>query len=266
MSDSINPQDEKNPSILTRTWRYIPFKKYDSYLKIALNEVALASVNTSGTPIVWLAGYEKNCISIGQQQHLAEVVNLSEAKRRDIVLVRRQTRGGALYLDKDGELSWAIILPNELLPKDAPDIPKFFAQRLSQALENLGIESYFKSPDDVMTTLGKISNMEIRRERYATYAGGTLIFTVNVEAVRTLLKPENDSTKEKHKSPEKFRPLTAISMETEHTKEETLQAVAEEFLNGITFKVDSWSSQELSDAQMLAQKYAGKEWLYQDNK
>jgi lipoate-protein ligase A len=256
----MSEESESSPSILTRKWRYFPFKKYDPYLKIALNEVALASVSQSGTPIVWFIGWDRNCVSIGNQQKISDVVNLSEVKKRDLTIVRRQTNGGAMYLDRDGELSWALIAPNELLPKDNLDAIKFCADKVCTALQELGMDAYFKNPNDIFTTLGKISTIGIKRERYSTYIGGTLIFTANIDAFKSVLTPEGDLSKQK-RSPEKFKPLTAISLETEKTKEETLKALSVAFLEGLEYKTDSWSEQELSDAQTLADRYRGEEWL-----
>jgi len=261
-SDLESPEksQEKSPSILNRTWRYIAFKKYDPFLKIALNEVALTSVSHSGSPIVWISGWERSCVNVGLQQKISDVVNTNEIKKQNLVVVRRQTSGGALFMDKDGELSWAVIVPNELLPKDGSDVLKFYAEKVAAALETLGIEAYFKTPNDILTTLGKISNVEVKKERNATYIGGTLLFTANVNAFRSVLQPENDLSKAK-RSPEKYKPLTAISMETEKTKEETLQALSGAFLENITFKIDDWSKNEMSDAQTLAEKYGGENWL-----
>jgi len=81
-----------------------------------------------------------------------------------------------------------------------------------------------------------------------------------VRAVRALLQPENDKTKDK-KVPEKFKPITSVSMEAEKTREETIQALAKSLLEGFTFKIDDWSKNELSDAQTLSEKYSSAEWL-----
>lgn len=251
---------EKPTSILTRTWRYFPFKRYDPYMKIALNEVALASVNQSGTPIVWICGWDKNTVNVGLQQNINEVVNLKVAKQMDLTIVRRQIPGGALYLDRGGEISWAIIMPNELLPKDQSAIEHIYAEKLITALSTLGIESYFKPQNDIMTTLGKISHIEVRQERNATYISGTLIYAVDLSIVKEVLQPENDSTRQKRKS-ERYKPLTAISLETEKSRDETITALTESFLNKVTFKVDDWSNQEMTDAQTLAEKYSGEGWL-----
>jgi len=241
-------------------WRFIPFKHYNPFLKIALNEIAITSAKNS--PIVWLAGWKPSCINIGYGQHIQEVVNLPEAKRRKLLVVRRQGGGGAMLLSRDGEISWSIVAPEKFFPKNPNKIYERVCARIVSALKDLGIKAWHKPINDVICAEGKLSGVTIKKEAGVVYIGGTLLYSVDEELVRSVLRPERDHIK-REKTPEIFKQVTSVSNLCKASFDETIAVLKDNLLKGVDFDEGKWSSEELLRAKLLAKKYQSKEWLYQ---
>ena len=243
-------------------WRFIPFKFYNPYEKIALNEVAVDSVKKTGISIVWLAGWKPSCVNIGYGQHVRDVVNLEEAKKRKIPVVRRQGGGGAMFLSEKGEISWSVVAPQEFFPDNPNKIYERVCGRIVNALKDLGIKSWHKPINDVMTDRGKISGATIKRDGNVVYVGGTLLYNVDAELMRKLLRPERDNLK-REKVPEQFKKVASVKELANAGFADTINALKDNLLKGIEFSKSKWSKEEMSSAKELSKKYQSKEWLYQ---
>jgi lipoate-protein ligase A len=239
-------------------WRFIPFKYYNPFLKIALNEVSMKSKE----PIVWLAGWKPSCVNIGYGQHIEEVVNLPEAKKRKLLVVRRQGGGGAMLLNKDGEISWSVVAPEKFFPKNPNKIYERVCARIVNALKDLGIKAWHKPINDVVCSEGKLSGATIKKSSGVVYVGGTLLYSVDEQLMRAVLRPERDHIK-REKKPEMFKQVTSISRLCRASFSETIAALKDNLLKGVNFSEDNWSGEEISQAKLLAKKYRGKEWIYQ---
>lgn len=74
--------------------RYIPFTYYDPYFKTGLNKALMESARDSGGKIIFLSGWENDCINIGYSQRIEEKIDEEEAQKRGRDIVRRHGGGG----------------------------------------------------------------------------------------------------------------------------------------------------------------------------
>ncbi len=243
-------------------WRFIPFKHYNPHIKIALNEVVVDSVQKTGVPVVWLAGWKPSCINIGYGQHVEDVVDLKETKKQHIVVVRRQGGGGAMFLSEKGEISWSVVAPEKFFPKDPNRIYERVCARIVNALQDLSIKSWHKPINDVVTDKGKVCGVTIKKELGVVYVGGTLLYDVDGKLMRKLLRPERDHLK-RQKVPEKFKQVASISVLCSASFAGTMRVLKDNLLKGVEFTKSSWSKEEMSLAKELSKKYQSKEWLFQ---
>ncbi len=241
-------------------WRFIPFKYYNPFLKIALNEVAVSSAKKA--PIIWLAGWKPSCVNIGYGQHVRDVVNIAEASKRKILVVRRQGGGGAMFLSEKGEISWSVVAAEKYFPSDLNRIYERVCGRIVNALKDLGIDSWHKPVNDVVTEAGKVSGATVKKENGVVYVGGTLLYSVDADLMRKLLRPERDHLK-RQKVPEKFKKVASISGLCSDSFAEVVNVLKDNLLKGVDFSVSKWSSEELLMAKNLAKKYKSEEWVFQ---
>jgi len=242
-------------------WRFIPFKRYDPYVKIALNEVAINSVRKDNRRIIWFAGWKPSCINIGYGQRIRDVINLEGANKLGLAIVRRQGGGGAMYLDEKGEITWNIIALEEFFSNDPNKIYEKVCGKVVDALGDIGISAKHKPINDVVTEKGKISGATLKRVNGVVYIAGTLLYDVNKQILEKILRPEKDIGKRKS-LPEKEKRVTAVCKESRASFEETLEILKRNFLKDIEYEEIDWSKEELLNAEELAKKYKRREWIF----
>ncbi len=243
-------------------WRFIPFKKYKPFVKIALNDIVVDSVRKTNRPVVWLAGWKPSCINIGYGQHIRDVVNLEEAKKHKIPIVRRQGGGGAMFLSEKGEISWSVVAPQKYFPDNPNKIYERVCARIVNALKDLGVKAWHKPINDVVTDKGKISGATIKKVKDIVYVAGTLLYAADADLMRKLLRPERDHLK-RQKIPEKFKQVAAVSRLCNASFEQTINALKDNLLKGVEFTKSNWSKEEMFQAKELSKKYRSQEWLFQ---
>lgn len=244
-------------------WRLIPFKKYDPYLKTALNDVAMAHARATGEGVVWLAGWTQNCLNVGRSQQIGKEVNVEEAKRRAVPIVRRQGGGGAMYLTANGEITWQIVAPDSSFPREVKEIYREVCGTVVRGLETLGIAARHRPINDVVTTEGKkLSGSTVQKKAGVIYVGGTLLYAVNPKEMFSLLTP--DPAKLTGKSIKSFfEYVTSISLECKASFDEVVRALQKALLEDKEYYEKQWTEEELQRAEKRAAFYKSDEWVFQ---
>lgn len=242
-------------------YRLIPFETFGPYLKTALNDIVIEYVQKTQIPIIWLSGWDQNCVNIGVSQNPQKVLNIQKVLDDNLPIIRRQSGGGATYLTKEGEISWAIIAPKDEFPSDLHEIYKSVSQTIISALEKLNISAEYKPINDIVTKNGKISGATLRKENNIVYIAGTLIFKTNKEKMNEILRPENDDLK-KEKIKEIDKNITSIFEESDASFQESIEALESSLTQGLEIKKIPFSEKELKKAHELSLLYRNKEWIY----
>lgn len=240
-------------------WRFIPFRHYDPYVRIGLNQAVLEHVSAGGLPTISLSGWKPSCINIGYSQRIDDVVDRDALDEHGLLVVRRHTGGGSMVLTTEGEICWGITAPEPMLPEGTQPVYEMTSRILITALAELGIEARHKPINDVVTDNGKISGAAMRRAKGCVYVSGTLLYSVDRTLLLDILRPERDTQKES--LPEKLKRVTSIREESDATREETIDALRRALLDGKDYEVGDWTADELERAEELAKVYSTDEWL-----
>lgn len=244
------------------SWRYIPFQRYDPYVKTGLNDVALAVVQDGRDPVVWLAGWERDCINVGRDQVVEEEVDIEAVRQEGIPIVRRQGGGGTTYLTRDGEITWHLAAPETYFADDVNQIYSAVCGTVVEALSTLGIQAEHEPVNDVVTENGKISGATLRQENGGVYVAGTLLYNVEVEEMFRFLTPSEE--KLENKPVETFRErVTSVTAETDAGFNDAKNALRQAFLDGREWEEGQWSEEEIKTAERKAKKYSSDEWVFQ---
>lgn len=240
-------------------WRFIPFKHYEPNLRLALNKVSFESVQNGGDPIISLSGWKPSCVNIGYTQKLNDVLDLNEIEKQNILIVRRESAGGATYLSEEGDICWSIVANENYFPKDLQEIYIFATNKIIKTLNELGIDAWHKPINDVMTEQGKISGTALKKEKKCVYVHGTLLYKIDKNLMNKILKPENDHQK-KEKIKEMNKKVTSISNLIDISFEEVVQILTQKLLENLKYEKSDWTKEELEKAKILAKSYSSKEW------
>src|SRR5208282_4253098 len=105
-----------------------------------------------------------SAVSIGTFQSMANEVNVEECNRSNVSYVRRLTGGGAVYHDSNGEITYSVIAPESLFPKNIIESYKVICSWVISGLAILGIKAEFVPINDIVVNGKKISgNAQTRR-------------------------------------------------------------------------------------------------------
>lgn len=245
-------------------YRFIPFQRYDPYFKTGLNTALMESVRDGSGPVVFLSGWDRNCVNLGYSQSFEEEVDTEEFRKRDdVILVRRQGGGGTTYLTRKGEITWGLVAPEEEFPDDVNQVYEQVCGAIAEGLSSIGIDAEHEPINDIVTEKGKISGATMKREDGVVYVGGTLLYEINPEEMFTLLTPGEDKLKDKQI--EDFRDrVSSVSKESDADFDGAVEALKNGLLEGKEWEESELEKKEMMRAEELADKYSDKEWLYRE--
>lgn len=108
---------------------------------------------------------------IGHYQSAEHEVRFDYCERNGIVIARRNTGGGTLYVDEQ-QLSWSLIIrrPGKWREHNLAQLLEILCTDVGNALRQLGLNVQFKGPNDLEIEGRKIAS------GYAVSLGGSLLF------------------------------------------------------------------------------------------
>ena len=238
--------------------RVIFDKKSKAFWNMALDESLLINLKEYG-PTLRFYGWMPPAISIGYFQSLEENVNMEEAKRRGVDIVRRITGGGTVY--HKWEVTYSIILhppPGKIL-----DSYRMIEGGIIEGLKEIGIEARYSGVNDIIVNGRKISGNAQTRRYGGLLQHGTILIDVDIEEMFTLLKVPNEKIKDKMIRDVKERVTSLRHLGIEIEFEELQKILARGFERALNIKLYEEKIDEriLKKARELeVRKYATQEW------
>ena len=123
-----------------REWRLIREESRPGPLNMALDEVAAETAAEGGPRTVRLYRWEPSCLSMGYTQD-PDTVDWKHCADAGITVTRRQTGGGGIYHDHDGDVSYSIAAPADELPGQLLDAYHLLCEPVLSALRALGVDA-----------------------------------------------------------------------------------------------------------------------------
>ncbi|UIP00534.1 lipoate--protein ligase family protein [Halobaculum sp. CBA1158] len=143
MSDSDADGDSPGASpgpLADREWRLIREESRSGPLNMALDEVAAETAADGGPRTVRVYRWEPSCLSMGYAQE-PDTVDWEYCADAGIDVTRRQTGGGGIYHDRDGDVSYSITAPADELPGDLLGAYHLLCAPVLSALRALGVDA-----------------------------------------------------------------------------------------------------------------------------
>lgn len=243
-------------------YRMIPFRYFNAYMNMALDEAIMEGIRSGTTPpTIRFYGWEPSAVSIGYFQGLEYEVNLEACRQQGVDVVRRITGGGAVYHDRDGEITYSLLAPLELYPNDLIESYRLICGYLVEALQLLGIESSFQPINDIIVDGKKISGNAQARKQGVLLQHGTILYRVDVEKMFTLLTVSEEKVSDKLIRSVKKR-VTSIEDIRPVPFNEVSAALETAFRNHLEIEYGDYTDWELARARELAaQKYSTPAWI-----
>jgi len=181
-------------------WRLLDTGLRDAYYNMALDEaIAIARSKKIVPNTIRFFRWEPSAVSIGYFQSMEEEVDIEACNRLGIDYVRRRTGGGAVYHDRDGELTYSIVVDegHPLISKDLQETYKVLCSGLVRGLMILGVPAEFRPINDIVVKGKKISGNAQTRSMGVVHQHGTILRDVNPKLMFTVLKVPSEKIRDK---------------------------------------------------------------------
>ncbi len=245
-------------------WRVIPVTERTGAMNMALDEAVAEAVRAGeSAPTIRFYSWNPSCVSIGYFQSIEEEVNLPECEARGVDVVRRITGGGAVYHDRQGEITYSVIAPQEMFPAGIIDSYKAICGLIIGGLSELGVQAEFKPINDIIAGGKKISGNAQTRRGGVLQQHGTVLYDLDVATMFTVLKVTKEKISDKLIASVEER-VTSLKKVCGASREQCYGAMMNGFTAGKEWSQGDFSPKEMERAVQLAkEKYSSREWNFQ---
>jgi lipoate-protein ligase A len=255
-----------------REWRFIAEERRPGPLQMALDETAAETAADGGPRTVRVYRWGPSTLSLGYNQ-APESVDWDYCEREGVTVTRRQTGGGGIYHDVDGDLSYAIVAPADELPGDLLDCYELLCAPILDAFERMGVDAAFAESEqpaihqptcylreihpahDILAGAEKISGNAQYRRRDAVVQHGSLSYALSPERhLGVFATDEVDESRFRER-------VTSIREQAGIEREEAVEALESALQEWVDASEGSWTSAELDRArEIAAEKYESESW------
>jgi len=254
---------------MTEKWRLLDTGLHNAFYNMALDEaIALARSRSLVPNTLRFFRWDPSAVSIGYFQSMEEEVDIQACKQRDIDYVRRRTGGGAVYHDRDGELTYSLLVGRDhrLISDDFQETYGTLCSGLTSGLKRLGIPAEFKPINDIIVAGKKISGNAQTRSMNVVHQHGTILREVDPTLMFTLLKVPNEKIRDKLiRSAEERVTSTNRYLRREVAFEELKEAFITGFEDAFNIELvpgEILEFEEKLSAQLKVEKYATRGWNF----
>jgi lipoate-protein ligase A len=152
-------------SFLDYSWEYLAPEPLEPLTQMALDQVLAEEVGAGRRgPTLRLWEWAKPAVVIGSFQSVTNEVDLENAEKYGMEVVRRVSGGGAMFMELGTAITYSLYAPAELVSgMSFQDSYAFLDDWVVQALRGLGIEASYKPLNDITSPTGKIGGAAQKR-------------------------------------------------------------------------------------------------------
>jgi lipoate-protein ligase A len=254
-----------------KRWRLLPLDINNGFWNMALDEAILTSVIEKRSPnTLRFYKWDPSTASIGRNQSLSNEIDIVFAKKKGFNIVRRITGGGAVFHDKDREITYSVVCPIKYLETlgffKIIDQFEIITKSIIESLRLYGLQTkqgVIHCPALFINGKKFSGNAQVRKRGYILQHG-TILLDIDPELMYSVLKaPKNVG---------KSRMVRSVYAKCVGIKEELLNYEEDIFISTLkrgfenTLEIEleegNFSNYELKLAQtLLKNKYLNEEWL-----
>jgi len=254
---------------MSEKWRLLDTGLKDAFYNMALDEaIAIARARKIVPNTIRFFRWEPSAVSIGYFQSMEEEVDIEACNNLGIDYVRRRTGGGAVYHDRDGELTYSIIVDedHQLISRDFQKTYEILCSGLVNGLRMLGVPAEFRPINDIVVMGRKISGNAQTRSMGVVHQHGTILRDVNPKLMFTVLKVPSEKIRDKMiKSVEERVTSIKRYLGREVSFEDLKNAIIRGFEETFSIKLAPGEVTEFEKQlaiKLINEKYSTREWNF----
>ncbi|MDD1767702.1 MAG: lipoate--protein ligase family protein [Methanomassiliicoccales archaeon] len=244
-------------------WRVVDFEYWNAWMNMALDEAIGEAVGSGRSPsTIRFYGWNPSAVSIGCFQSIKDEVDLEACRRMGVDIVRRRTGGGAVYHDREGEITYSVIAPEEMVQKDINKAYETICGWIVDALDLMEITANIIPINDILVEGRKISGSAQTRRGGVFLQHGTLLYNISPGKMFSVLKVGCTKISDKNIASFEDR-VTSILRHAKISKDKVLQELRRSFTKGKEWEAGVYTEEERRRArQLVVERYSKDEWNF----
>jgi len=244
--------------------RFIPLIVAKPEVQMAIDEaIMIARIEGKVPDTVRLYAFSPSSVTIGRFQSVRHDVNLDEARKLRIPVVRRITGGGSVFHDEFGEITYSVVVGEDLHPalRNVETSYRYLAGPLVDALESLGLKAGFSGLNDVVANGKKISGSAQTRRKGIILQHGTFMYSTRLEILGKVLRVPRAKLADKGVSSIWERVTTLEREGIKLNRWEAYELLKGSFFNAFELEEGELTDYELELAgRLIEERYGNREW------
>jgi lipoate-protein ligase A len=246
-------------------WQLVHGTAYPPVLQMALDQVLAEEVGAGRRkPTLRIWEWDEPGVVIGSFQSVKNEVDLDNAEKYGMQVVRRISGGGAMFMEAGSVITYSIYAPSDLVQgMSFADSYAFLDEWVITALKSVGIEASYQPLNDITSPKGKIGGAAQKRlGTGAVLHHVTMSYDMDGERMVEVLrigreKLSDKGTKSAAKRVDPLRSQTGLS------RAEIIARMESTFRGLYGLTEGEITADEFARAERLVEeKFATPEWLY----
>lgn len=246
-------------------WQIIHEPPIAPRLNAALDEVLTAAVGEGlRGPTLRIWEWTEPAVFIGSFQSVKNEVDEEQLRAHDAQIVRRISGGGAMYMEPQGCITYALYVPGELVRgMSFADSYAYLDEWVLEALQALGIDAHYKPLNDITSPHGKIGGAAQKRlGSGAVLHHVTMAYDMDTAVMAQVLRIGREKLSDKGTASAQKR-VDPLRTQTGLAREEIIEKMVDVFRQRHGGEMGRVTDGEWDAAERLVeQKFATEEWIY----
>jgi len=244
-------------------WRVMNLGKISLATALAMNDATIEAVRDGSVPpTISILRITPSAVSLGTFQSVSTDINADRCRELGIDIVRRQSGGGAVFDDANGEVQYAVVAPDDMFPNDILDGYRVVCGWVIDGLLGIGIKADFVPLNDIAVNGKKISGNAQTRKDGVFSQHGTVLYKVDFKTMFSVLNVSKEKISDKAIKSAEER-VMGISSISGVSIDELGLAVLKGLTNGKQYRMGKLVKSEAQRAQSLYNNfYKSDRWTF----
>ncbi len=256
---------------VAKTWRDYEWQVIDSEavppaMHLALDDILAQEVAAGRrAPTLRFWEWDRAAIIIGKFQSLKNEVDLEATREHGVEVIRRVTGGGAMFVEKGTAITYSLYAPTELVADMSfADSYAFLDNWVLKALNEIGIDAFYKPLNDITSSKGKIGGAAQKRyQRNTVLHHVTMAYDMDAAKMMQVLRIGREKLSDKGTASAAKR-VDPVKSQTGMERRAVIDHMKKTFLDLNGGSEGAITAEEYAAAEKLvAEKFATQEWLTQ---
>lgn len=245
-------------------WQILHEPPIAPVLNAALDEVLATAVGEGlRGPTMRIWEWNAPAVIIGSFQSVKNEVDEEQAEAHRAGIVRRVSGGGAMFMEPEASITYALYVPGELVRgMSFADSYAYLDEWVLEALKTLGVDAVYKPLNDIASPHGKIGGAAQKRlASGAVLHHVTMAYDMNAEAMTEVLRIGQEKLSDKGTTSAQKR-VDPLRSQTGLPREEIIERMIEVFQQRTGATMGTVTAGEYDAAERLVEeKFQTEAWI-----